>query len=162
MREIFDNIKAGATRVGKILERLFTGELVLLASNTPEIVEAAHYWREQVAQACVVSTGARRHHLQVEVKEALTEAELDDFERALAIEFARTKIYDHKSRIFSASGQEVAAHLTMASIAAQVNHKMSYWGYMTRMRIRPEQVDREVGDIFDYGKGNWQPVWQKN
>lgn len=161
MQAFIDGIKAGVKRLELILERLFTSELVLLAGNAPEIAQAANYWREQLAQAFVSSSGALRHHLQIEVKEALTEAELDDFERALAIEFARAKIYCHKSPIFSARGQEASAHLICASIAARINHKVTYWGYMTRMRIMPEQVDREVGDLFDYGKGNWENIWQK-
>lgn len=161
MPEIINTIKAGLVRAGKYLERLFTSELVLVAGNMPEIVAAARYWREQLAQASVKSEGAQRQHLQVEIKEALSSEELDDFEKALAIEFARAKIYCHTSPIFSAQGQEASAHLIFAAIAAHVNGKIGYWGYMTRMRITPEQVDREVGAIFDYGKGNWQTVWRK-
>lgn len=162
MPELINSIKAGLVRAAQLIERLFTSELVLVAGNMPEIVAAAKYWRDQLAQACIASAAQSRQHLQVEVHDALTTAELNDFEQALAIEFARAKIYTHNSPIFTARGQEVAMHLICAAIAAQVSDKISYWGYMTRMRITPEQVDREVGAIFDYGKGNWQNVWQKS
>ena len=161
MPELINTIKAGLVSAGRFLERLFTSELVLVAGNMPEILAAARYWRDQLAQAAVKSDGVRRQHLQVEVNEALTTEELDHFEEALAIEFARAKIYCHTSPIFSAHGQEASVHLIFAASAAQVNGKIGYWGYMTRIRITPSQVDREVGAIFDYGKGNWQNVWRK-
>lgn len=161
MTEIIASLRAAASKCGKSLERLFTSELVLVAGNLPEIAAAARYWRDQLSKSSISSMAQVRGHLQIAVKEALTDEELDDFEQALAYELARAKIHDHKSPIFTVTGQEAAGHLICAANAARVDGKISYWGFMTRIRILPDRVDREVGAIFDYGDGNWQNVWRK-
>ncbi len=161
MSKIISAIISGATSLGKIVERLFTSELVLVAGNCPEVLATARYWREQLDQARVHNSPGEAQDLQIEVLQPLTKSELDDFEKALATEIARAKIYCHDSPVFTARGQEFSAHLICAALAVEISDKICYWGYMTRMRVLPGQVDREVGHLFDYGQGNWHNVWTR-
>lgn len=76
------------------------------------------------------------------------------------MEFARAKVYCPDSTLWTKTGMEVWMHLHCAAREAGFVGKVDDFGYLSRMRILPEQVDHEVGkDFSDYNKGNWENVW---
>lgn len=127
------------------------------AAQLPEIKAAARSWRRKLENA--ISVSARPLDTRVIVKEPLSPAELDAFEAALTMEFARAKAYCSDAELFRPLGLETWMNLHCASRDAGIQDKVETFGYMTRMRIMPNSVDHEVGEISDYRKGNWENAW---
>ena len=132
---------------------------VATAASRPEIRAAASSWRDKIAAAPI----RKRRPLDTSVvlRERPSFSELDAFEAALAMEFAQAKVYCPHSPLWTPAGMEVWMLLQCAAREAGFIDKVEDFGYLTRMRILPEQVDHEVGkDFTDYGKGNWRSAWR--
>jgi hypothetical protein len=153
----------GWRRLVKAVKALFASAAASLdpiqkAAALPEIKAAAGYWRVLLASGLIVTP--RPLDTRVILKEPLSPAELDSFEAALAMEFARAKVYCSDANLFNPRGLEIWLNLHCAARDAGFEAKINSFGYMTRMRIMPDSVDHEVGEMTDYRKGNWKNVWR--
>jgi hypothetical protein len=127
-----------------------------IACQRDDIRAAARYWRQRIARARIGSPYDASY--ETTVRSAFTQDELDRFEREMALQFAQVLVYvPHRSELLKEHGTDVSLYVSCAARQADLESKLAYPGFMTRMRILPGcQVAYENAP---YQSGDWVTVW---
>lgn len=125
-------------------------------TERPYIQAAARYWRDRLKDAaCTPEAG----NMDITLHIKLSEVELERFEVVLRYVLAKSLYFVKSNPLFLPRGLDITVQLWDAAEGAGVKEKISFFGWMTRMRILPESVDHEIGDWTEYKRGRWRNIW---